>query len=271
VVPTLPVLRPGESDHPEWRAYLRWVYGDSAATAVVDLNAFSWFYQTCPLKVQPVSHGASETLAPNTAWTCNAVLLPECQFQAYGFFVTRGSSSAEDMRRLAGSGRLEVLRVRFPEMGVAWFYGAVGSGVFLNLDALPTSGSVVIRAGLPEDWMGGVLDYTAAEWMRQHDCALLVMAERFADSRVEIVARAPGDGDISEDATCPFSSSPAAFSTGLAREPCECRSDGVSLINCRAEVWAFLRQSATSYWTVIGIVIFLAALSLAILLQLSGH
>lgn len=182
------------------------------------------------------------------------------------------------MRLLARRGRLEVLRVRFPETGVAWFYLGVGSGVFLNLDALPSPGSVVVSAGLPQDWQGGVLDSTAASWMVQHDCSLLALAERFADSRVELVVRAPGES-TSEDAACPFA--PASFSTGFVREPCACRGDGVYLLNCRAEVWDFLKTrhpsawaswlvSLGSSWTLLGSAAFFVASCVAILLQHFG-
>lgn len=175
--------------------------------------------------------------------------------------------------------RLEVLRVQFPEEGVAWFYSGVGSGVFLNLDALPSPGSVVVSSGLPADWPGGVLDSNAASWLTQHDCSLLVVAERFADGRMEIVVRAP-DGSASEDATCPFSAS--AFSTGFERSPCVCRGDGVALLNCRPEVWAYLKtrhpstwasslSAAVSSWTVLGLGAFLAALLVAVLLQHFGR
>ena len=273
----MPVLLPGQEDHPEWRAYLRWVYGQEPPEAV-DLNDFSWFYWNSPLgQLSAAPHVSSEVLPAGTAWTCELPWLPEYRFRAYGFFVAR-PSTAEDMRLRVRRRRLEVLRVQFPEQGVAWFYSGVGSGVFLNLDTLPSPGSVVVSSGLPEDWQGGVLDSTAAAWMTRHDCSLLVLAERFADGRVELVARAP-DGLASEDATCPFA--PAAFSTGFERSPCACRGDGVALLNCRAEVWAYLKTrhpsawasgllAAASSWTVLGLGAFLAALFVAVLLQRFG-
>jgi len=277
LVPPLPVLLPGQQDHPEWRAYLRWLYGQELLEAV-DLNDFSWFYWNSPLGQQStVPHMAWEVLPAGTAWTCELPALPECRFRAYGFFVAR-PTSAEDMRRMVQQRRrLEVLRVQFPEQGVAWFYSGVGSGVFLNLDALPSPGSVVVSSGLPRDWQGGLMDSTAAAWMTQHDCSLLVLAERFADGRVELVVRAP-DGLASEDATCPFV--PAAFSTGLERSPCACRGDGVALLNCRPEVWAYLKTRhpstwtswllvAVNAWTVLGLGAFLAFV--AVLLQQFGH
>ena len=77
--------------------------------------------------------------ASGTAWTCELPWLPEYLLRAFGFFVAR-PASAEDMRLRVRRLRLEVLRVQFPEEGVAWFYSGVGSGVFLNLDALPSLG-----------------------------------------------------------------------------------------------------------------------------------
>jgi len=278
LIAPLPVLRPGQQDHPEWRAYLRWVYGEDTPEDV-DLNGFSWFYWNSPLgRVSAVPHVSSEALPAGTAWTCELPWLPEYRFRAYGFFVAR-PSSAEDMRLAVRRRRLEVLRVRFPEEGVAWFYSGIGSGVFLNLDALPSPGSVVVSSGLPPDWQGGVLDTTAASWMTQHHCSLLVLAERFADGRVEIVVRAP-DGSGSEDATCPFSAS--AFSTGFERSPCVCRGDGVELLNCRPEVREFLKTrrpstwasslfAAGESWTVLGLGAFFAAVFVAVLLQHFGR
>ena len=121
-----------------------------------------------------------------------------------------------------------------------------------------------MSSGLPADWPGGVLDSLAAE--------------RFADGRVEIVVRAPADS-ASEDATCPFS--PTAFSTGFERSPCVCRGDGVALLNCRPEVWAYLKtrhpstwasslSAAVSSWTVLGLGAFLAALFVACCCSISG-
>ena len=237
-VPKLPVFRPGQKDFPEWRAYLRWVYGDDA-TEDVDLNAFSWFYWRCPLGAlqKPVPHDSSEALPPHTAWICEQKLAPEYRFKAYGFFVTQ-PASVDDVRRLLLKERLEVLRVRFPETGVSWFYATVGSGVFLNLDALPSSGSMVVHKGLPDDWRGGVLDSTASAWMQDHDCAMLVVTERFADSRVEIIVRSPKN-DSSRDMACPFTT--AAFSSGFSKTPCDCNADGTYLLNCRREVWQYLK------------------------------
>ena len=278
LLPPLPVLLPGRQDYPEWRVYLRWVYGQEPPEAV-DLNGFSWFYWNSPLgQLSTVSHVASEVLPSGTAWTCELPWLPEYRFRAYGFFVAR-PSSAEDMRLRVRRRRLEVLRVQFPEEGVAWFYSGVGSGVFLNLDALPSPGSVVVSSGLPPDWPGGVLDSLAASWMTQHDCSLLVLAERFADGRVEIVVRAPDDSG-SEDATCPFSLT--VFSTGFERSPCVCRGDGVALLNCRPEVWGYLKTrhpstwasslfAAGGSWTVLGFVAFFAAVVVAVLLQHFGR
>ena len=115
--------------------------------------------------------------------------------------------------------------------------------------------------------------------MTQHHCSLLFLAERFADGRVEIVARAPEDS-ASEDATCPFSAS--AFSTGFERSPCVCRGEGVELLNCRPEVWEYLKTrhpstwasslfAAGGSWTVLGLGAFLAAVFVAVLLQHLGR
>jgi hypothetical protein len=250
-VPPLPVLRGGDVDHPEWRAYVKWVYGEDVPQGqTLDLNAFSWFYSTAPLgpALRPLDHNdTSQALPLHTAWNCAGLFQPECKFSSYGFFVTQPAPDAS-AEAWTSSGRIEVLRIQFPEVGAAWFYHAVGSGVFLNLDALPTRGSVSVSRGLPEDWRGGLFDDTAAAYMLDHGCSLLIMTHRFADARSEIVVRGP-DAAAGLGVACPFAA--GAFSTGLSTpRPCECASESVELLNCRREVWQVLRDEGRyrSWW-----------------------
>jgi len=249
-VPPLPVLRGGDGDHPEWRAYVKWVYGEEVPRGQsLDLNAFSWFYSTAPFDpaLRPLDHNdASQALPLHTAWNCAGLWRPECKFSPYGCFVTQPAPDAS-AEAWTSSGRIEVLRINFPEVGAAWFYHAVGSGVFLNLDALPTRGAVLVSRGLPEDWRGGLFDDTAAAYMLDHGCSLLIMTHRFADARSEIVVRGP-DVAAGLGVACPFVA--GVFSTGLATpRPCECAAS-VELLNCRREVWQTLREEGRhlSWW-----------------------
>lgn len=247
IVPELPILHGGAVDYPEWRQYLHWVYGEDVPMgSIVDLNSFSWFYSNSPLAsmLQPMMHNLSRNdTALNTAWMCSLPFLPQCIFSPYGFFVSR-EPYERNVDAWTKTGRLEVLRVRFPESGAAWFYHAIGSGVFLNLNALPTPGRAIVSIGVPPDlgrWDEGVTAY-----MEALDCNLLVITDRFPDRRVEIVVRA-SSSTTSLDLTCAFPST--VFSTGLFnKQSCVCSSD-VTLLNCRKDVATFLKQSASSLWT----------------------
>lgn len=263
-MPRLPVLQPGGTDFPEWRAYLRWVYGDDFPT-VVDLNTFSWFYWHSPLanfEPQQVLYQSLILMQQPVAWVTLNPMVPEHRFAPYGFFVTQPFSAAQVETKLT-SGRLEVLRAQFPESGVSWFYHTVGSGVFLNLDALPRKGRFLAFDGLPPDWQTSLYDTAAAEWMAQHDCSLLVIAKRFLDARVEVVVRT--DAQTSADVTCPFAAS--VLSTGAgSRLPCECSEGLVQLLNCRREVWADL---LTRSWVVSPLLSLLGLCLIGLMLLLS--
>lgn len=247
-VPSLPVLRGGGHDHPEWRRYVEWVYGEPVpAGSELDLNAFSWFYWNAPLAAvlhprRRTGLDFAERVARNTAWTCFFPFLPQCKFSPYGFFVARRPPEPT-VEAWTRAGRLEVARVRFHESGAAWFYHAVGSGVFLNLDALPVAGRPVVHVGpLPAL---GAWDNEVAAYMAALDCNLLVVQDRYQDGKVEIVVRAAAAA-APLDAACPFAD--AVFSTGLAaRRPCSC-SDGAALLNCRGAVAAFLEAQPSRLW-----------------------
>lgn len=245
-VPRLPILQGGQKDHPDWREYIRWVYGEDIPAGLrVDLNAFAWFYWGSPLDrvVRPLSRLTSHdaSFPENYAWLGEDPIVPETAFRSYGFFVSRAIPPLT-AATLAGPGRLEVLRVKFNERGAAWFYYAPGSGVFLNLEALPVKGRSLVSVGDPPDL--GLFDQGVAAYMAARDCSLMVITQRFSDRRVEIVVRG-ADPDGSLDVTCPFEAS--VFSTGLfARLPCHC-SSGKTLLNCRPEVFAALAPTALSW------------------------
>ena len=245
--PRLPVLRGGEADHPDWRRYITWVYGEDVPIGTeVDLNSFSWFYLNSPLarELQPVEHSMARTqLALNTAWTCSLPFKPECVFAPYGFFVSREPLEAT-VEAWTKTGRLEVTRVKFDETGAAWFYHAVGSGIFLNLDALPTAGQTMVSLGVPPGL--GLWDAGIGTYMKERDCNLLIIVDRFPDRRVEVVVRA-ASLDLPLDSSCPLPLS--VFSTGLStQQPCAC-SESVTLLNCRRDVTSFLKGCKASLWT----------------------
>ena len=241
LVPKLPVLVGGEIDHPEWRAYVKWVYGDDVAQGErLDLNTFTWFYWGSPLD-DVVDPEAVSTLSPpwsraafpeNYAWVSEVPIVPETNFSPFGFFVSR-LEYPSTVGALTSTGRLEVLRVKFPEKGAAWFYYTRGSGVFLNLDSLPVQGDVLVSFGDPPNH--GLLDGGVVQYMSERNCSLLAIVQRFADRRVEIVVRSPGAED-SLDETCLFGT--RAFSTGLSkRAPCDCTGSRTVLLNCRRQVY----------------------------------
>jgi hypothetical protein len=249
--PRLPILSGDDNNHPEWRQYLDWVYGEGVPTGKeIDLNTFSWFYWASPLgtELRPLQQNVLWTrmappLALSTAWTCSLPFKPECSFSQYGFFVSR-EQPEETVEAWTKAGRIEVARIKFHETGAAWFYHAVGSGVFLNLDALPVSGQAMVHSGdLPDLglWDGGIGAY-----MKERDCNLLIIVDRFPNRMVEIVVRA-ASLDTPLDTTCPLSES--VFSTGLsAKQPCVC-SDDVKISNCRHDVSSILKTYKSSLWT----------------------
>lgn len=235
VVPRLPVLVGGQSDHPEWRKYLAWVYGEAEIPRgkSVDLNTFAWFYHQAPLKVEVLDRvNLMGELPVDTAWTCRIPFLPECEFSPYGFFVTRDQArpSLDAWKQLD---RLEVLRVKFAEKGAAWFYYAVGSGIFLNLRALPVAGEMKVIIGALPDL--GIYDQGVYEYMLRDNCNILISANRFSDRRVEVVVRS-SSATADLNSACPLDAS--VFSTGLfERASCVCSANGrLPLLNCRREV-----------------------------------
>jgi len=242
LVPKLPVLTGGEVDHPDWRRYLKWVYGDDLARGEqIDLNTFTWFYWGSPLDnvVAPMRFtalslpsSAGSFFPANGAWVSDLPLVPETDFASFGFFVSReGFPSTVDA--LTATGRIEVLRVKVPEQGAAWFYYARGSGVFLRLDALPVRGDVLVSFGDPPNL--GLWDGDVSKYMRDRNCSLLAIVQRFADRRVEIVVRSRRAEDALDE-TCVFGN--RTYSTGLStRMPCDCTGDRTVLINCRKQVY----------------------------------
>ena len=239
MLPTLPIIEGGKRDQPAWREYLKWVYGDDVpGGASVDLNTFSWFYHQAPLgeTVTPADRGSwnflEGAIPVNSAWTCSLPFLPQCWFSSYGFFVYR-EEPAPSLEAWKELDRVEVLRVKFEEKGAAWFYKAVGSGVFLNLRALPAPGQTKIVLGQLPDL--GAYDQQVYQYMLSQDCNLLVSAQRFRDGKVEIVVRGGGP---TEDMNSPCPLSPPCYSTGLfSSAPCVCsEAPPLVLLNCRTKV-----------------------------------
>ena len=124
-MPSLPVLVGGSAYHPEWRAYIKWVYGEEVPR--------DWGSPldglVSPMMRPPV---LERQFPENRAWVNERPFIPEQAFAAFGFFVSRASIPLE---RLTSAGRWEVLRVR------AWVR------VFLNMDSLPVKGKVPTSVG----------------------------------------------------------------------------------------------------------------------------
>lgn len=140
-VPVLPVLTPrNRARWPKWHAYYEEVYGVPVQT-VVDLNTFTFFYRFSPLCVSPIRNTLfffGPTCHRNVAFTTSIpeiVLTPETKISKKGYFVSRREYPPIDKR-------LEVIRARMPLQGrsinggesmCAWYYHAVGSGLFIDI------------------------------------------------------------------------------------------------------------------------------------------
>ena len=144
---SLPVLtQESIAEFPEWHAYIRHVYGESAVQLLpLDLNQLSWFYWFAPIRLNALflcdwidSYREAPFGTPWTgglaAWTWG----PEHLVRAAGFFVHRPRWKDAEFHR---SERLEVMRIGpleqrgFVERNEMWFYHAVGSGIFVPTGA----------------------------------------------------------------------------------------------------------------------------------------
>lgn len=130
-----------------WTSYLRRVYPGRRGT--VDLNTFTFFYWDAPLSLErinfcdwaddrPFLREGTPWIGGRRAWEWG----PEHFLSQLGFFVMRSPSRNDTMREVS-TGQIEVLRFgpnRFTQEAergrAAWFYHAVGSGVYLDCSHL---------------------------------------------------------------------------------------------------------------------------------------
>lgn len=148
---TLPVLTRSNHDaFPEWHRYMHLVYKQQQVKHPIDLNRFTWFYWFAPLRVERLFMASWNDSVPEVpygtpwiggdhAWHWG----PEHLARRLGFFVHRRRRSPE---YFSAAARLEVMRTRTRwtaksegKHGVAWFYHAVGSGIFLETSSLAST------------------------------------------------------------------------------------------------------------------------------------
>lgn len=195
-MPRLPILTTANV-HTEasWHAYIFKVYHQHLSTGmVVDLNTFSWFYQDEPavrallrdtscLAVCVV--GVSERTYEGTPWT--GPFGPEDVNGAGGgvyvggFFVARPFLLPNAADHAIDCINLEVMHVYTQwagaEAGVSWFFHTVGSGVYLDCTALPSTGRVVGYAKRSDlDWPGDGAA-TLANYMDTQGYSMLIVTE----------------------------------------------------------------------------------------------
>lgn len=211
LLPRLPVLTPSNTEKfPCWHAYYRRVYGGPVAWPV-DLNTFTFFYWDSPLADFPVTmlpmlSSIIMDFEPGLPWIyceewrgADSQKVPECHILKLGFFVVR-----RPRRSHFCSGRyVEVIRSRessVEELGCAWFYHAIGSGIFIDTSPLRNIQVLDKRSSFDErnrhPWLG---DANAEKSLRQNGLDLLVFLTfetAVAPPRTEIILLRP---ELSKD------------------------------------------------------------------------
>ena len=165
--------------HVAWHAYLERVYHQSLGNRSIDLSTFSWYYRdrrSYLIEEPPCTTICTITLydgskRDGTPWLGNQG--PEGPDGAghYGFFVHRPYIRTEDATTCE---RLEVFHVRTTwaggETGVSWFFHTVGSGVYIDCNALRSRGRIVGYHDRGET--SG--DRSMGTWMRQNGLAMAI-------------------------------------------------------------------------------------------------
>ncbi len=139
-LPSLPIVNMEKDSL--WTSYLRRVYPGRRGT--VDLNTFNFFYWDAPISLETINYcdwtDGRPHLEEGTPWIGGWRYWnfgPEHMLSRLGFFVVRTPSRARTLKEIA-DGELEVLRygpnwfVQGLEIGNAWFYHTIGSGVYLD-------------------------------------------------------------------------------------------------------------------------------------------
>lgn len=193
-----------------WHEYVSTVYHERIrGNQSVATSLFSWFYNSFGQRrvlggspctaVCPVSNVGGPKY-DGTPWI--GTKGPEKQIRFYGFFVHRPFLSEHEVVECA---RLEVFHVASrwlagDERGASWFYHTVGSGIFLDCDALRRRGRIVAfrdkdAPGAPrrDGWRK---DEEVGDWMAAHGVSMIVYTQArigkhgpSANPRTEIAVR----------------------------------------------------------------------------------
>ena len=264
IVPSLPALTSDALNHrlhSAWHNYVKDVYGEDIPDGeTLILNNFNFFYTTAPFKYEvSISYLGKHKIQLNEAWDGSVVGLvgdeigrslhkqwgdPASAFSRIGFFVRRETLTVAAIENMMHTtGRLEVCRVRAEERHVAWFYLAIGSGIFLDLEKLLGRGKALVvqdRSDIP-GWDTEKGDVDADKIMHEAGLSVAVFTSPFQsattlldaiNTRVEIVVAIPQQKDPLS--TCPFENSAQYLSTGISsknRLPCTC-DNSKKYLNC---------------------------------------
>jgi len=243
---TVPAVTAGDSS---WKKYLEVIYPDSDVSSL-DVNAFSWFYNTAlfrdahgtPVCLQVTKLNATNTSVPadteGMPWVGSDMGTPEAFFSDIGFFVMRPMITPSAVK---SSRYLEVIRTGYGEKGVAWFYHAVGSGIFLDTKQLPTEGSIVAvpdRKDLAASTVPWSDDSAAAYgYMFGNNIKLIAFTSAFYHPRTEIIVRL-SQADESSASACPN----VKLWKGIPPKvtPCACADipDPHTFLNCGFAAWS---------------------------------
>ena len=190
-LPSLPVLTSTNAEeYPEWHAYVASLYGASPPFPIA-LDTFSWFYWTAPLQLDAIylcDWSDPYPEAPyGTPWTGGLGAWewgPEHMVRRAGFFVHR-EPWAESAYTSAE--RLEVMRIGpieyqgFVEDRQAWFFHAIGSGIYVRPPDAFTQLEVYYERhmAIPRVELVGFLPYTEMLGARSPAAAFWPASMRF--------------------------------------------------------------------------------------------
>ena len=148
-LPRLPVLNESNrAEHADWHAYIENIYGKGVQFPV-DLNTFTWFYWSSPLRLPAIFlcdwFGVGSEVAHGTPWTGGLAAWswgPEHSTRRAGFFVHRAhqhlaSYNTDDHIEVmrTGPGPMSAYEGESARLGL-WFLHAIGSNVFLRPSTL---------------------------------------------------------------------------------------------------------------------------------------
>jgi hypothetical protein len=142
-IPPLPVVDLSvHGKYPAWESYLRDIYG-TLSNATYDLNTFTWFYWTAPLRLDafhftacggdtPMEDGIPWIGDSGSAWNWG----PEALVRRLGYFVQRSHA----IQHFRNNAVVEVMRVDgndFLDMSEKYrwfFFPVIGSGITVSID-----------------------------------------------------------------------------------------------------------------------------------------